>query len=117
MIEEIGTVVRGEHYLAVMLILILACILAGRSILSERVNQGSFWITLIVCAFLVIQDVFEKMTQMDPARKDLRMIASIAGYTLRPAAVLGFLLVVWPSGRPNYEDAKGSEMRSRRLLP
>ena len=61
--------------------------------------------------------VFEKMTQMDPAKKDLRMIASIAGYTLRPAAVLGFLLVVWPSGRPNYEDAKGSEMRSRRLLP
>lgn len=117
MIEEIGTVVRGEHYLAVMLILILACILTGRSILSERVNQGSFWITLIVCAFLVIQDVFEKMTQMDPAKKDLRMIASIAGYTLRPAAVLGFLLVVWPSGRPNYEDAKGSEMRSRRLLP
>lgn len=42
MIEEIGSVVGGEHYLAAMLILIFSCILTSRSILSERVNQGSF---------------------------------------------------------------------------
>ena len=43
MIEQIGTFVGGEHYLAVMLILILACILTSRSSLSERVNQGSLY--------------------------------------------------------------------------
>ena len=102
MIEEIGAVVGGEHYLAVMLILILSCILTSRSILSERVNQGSFWITLFVCTFLVIQDVVESIAQMDPARRDLRMITSIVGYTLRPAAVLGFLLVIWPPDRPKW---------------
>ena len=102
MIEQIGTIVGGEHYLAVMLILILACILTSRSSLSERVNQGSFWITLFVCAFLIVQDVFENIAQMDPARRNLRMITSIAGYTLRPAAVLGFLLVVWPPQRPKW---------------
>ena len=102
MIEQIGTIVGGEHYLAVMLILILACILTSRSSLSERVNQGSFWITLFVCAFLIVQDVFENIAQLDPARKDLRMITSIAGYTLRPAAVLGFLLVIWPPERQKW---------------
>ena len=89
MIEEFGAVVGGEHYLAALLILILSCILTSRSILSERVNQGSFWITLFVCTLLIIQDVLENVAQLDPARRDLRMITSIAGYTLRPAAVLG----------------------------
>ncbi len=102
MIEEIGTVIGGEHYLAVMLILILSCILTSRSILSKRVNQGSFWVTLFVCLFLVVQDVLEKFAQLDPARRDLRMITSIAGYTLRPAAVLGFLLVIWPPERKKW---------------
>ena len=82
MIEEFGAVVGGEHYLAALLILILSCILTSRSILSERVNQGSFWITLFVCTLLIIQDVLENVAQLDPARRDLRMITSIAGYTL-----------------------------------
>ena len=102
MIEEIGAVIGGEHYLAVMLILILSYMLTNRSILSERVNQGSFWITVFVCTFLVIQDVFESIAQLDPSRRDLRMITSIAGYILRPAAVLGFLLVIWPPQRPKW---------------
>ena len=102
MIEEIRTVIGGEHYLAVMLILILSCILTSRSILSERINQGSFWITLLVCTLLVVQDVFEGIAQQDPSRINLRVITSIAGYTLRPAAVLGFLLVIWPPERPKW---------------
>ena len=102
MIEEFGAVVGGEHYLAALLILILSCILTSRSILSERVNQGSFWITISACTLLVIQDVFENVAQLDPARRDLRMITSIAGYALRPAAVLGFLLVIWPAGKQKW---------------
>jgi len=102
MIEKIGALVGGEHYLAMLLILILACILTSRNVLSERVNQGSFWITLSACAFLIVLDVFENFARHDPARRDLRMIALIAGFALRPAAVLGFLLVIWPAGRPKW---------------
>lgn len=102
MIPELGNLVGGEHYLAILLILIVSCILLSRNVISERVNQGSFWITLMVCALLVVQDMMEKYAQMDPARRDLRMATSIAGYVLRPAAVLGFLLVVWPSSRPGW---------------
>lgn len=102
MISELGTLVGGEHYLAFMLILIVSWILLSRSILSERVNQGSFWITLLVCALLILQDMLEKYAQTDPARRELRIITSIAGYTLRPAAILGFLLVVWPTSRRSW---------------
>ena len=102
MISDLGTLVGGEHYLAFLLILIVSCVLLSRNIMSERVDQGKFWITLLVCALLVLQDMMEKYAQMDPARRDLRVITSIAGYVLRPAAVLGFLLVIWPAGRPSW---------------
>ncbi len=102
MISDLGALVGGEHYLAFLLILIVSCVLLSRNIMSERVDQGKFRITLLVCALLILQDMMEKYAQMDPARKDLRVITSIAGYVLRPAAVLGFLLVIWPSGRPSW---------------
>jgi len=99
MIEELA---GGEHYLAFLLILIVSCVLLSRSITSERVDQGKFWITLLVCTLLILQDIMERYAQADPARRDLRVITSIAGYILRPAAVLGFLLVIWPAGRPGW---------------
>lgn len=102
MISDLGTLAGGEHYLAFLLILIVSCVLLSRNIMSERVDQGKFWITLLVCALLILQDMTEKYAQMDPARRDLRIITSIAGYVLRPAAVFGFLLVIWPAGRPSW---------------
>ena len=102
MISDLGVLAGGEHYLAFLLILIVSCVLLSRNIMSERVDQGKFWITLLVCALLIIQDMGEKYAQMDPARRDLRLITSIAGYVLRPAAVLGFLLVIWPPNRPGW---------------
>ena len=102
MISDLGKLLGGEHYLAFLLILIVSCVLLSRNIMSERADQGKFWITLLVCALLIIQDMMEKYAQMDPARRDLRIITSIAGYILRPAAVLGFLLVIWPAGRPSW---------------
>ena len=102
MIAEIGKVIGGDHYLAFMLILIFSCVLTSRNILSERVNQKYFWFALLVCALLIVQDILENAAQLDPARRELRMITSIAGYTLRPAAVLGFLLVIWPANRQKW---------------
>ena len=102
MISEMIHLVNGEHYLALVLVMVLSCILAGRNIRSERVNQSSFWLTVAVCALLIVQDLLEHYAQLDPARRDMRMITSIAGYALRPVAVLGFLLVVWPAGRKRW---------------
>jgi len=102
MISEMIHLVNGEHYLALVLVMVLSCILMGRNIRSERVNQSSFWLTVVVCALLIVQDLLENYAQLDAARRDMRMITSIAGYALRPVAVLGFLLVVWPSGRKRW---------------
>ena len=99
MLQEIIPLIRGEHYLALMLTLVLSSILRSRSALSEKVRKKSFWLTIAVCALLVIQDVLERYAQGDPSRRNLRMITSILGYSLRPAAVLGFLLVIWPTDK------------------
>ena len=98
MISELFRLINGEHYLSVMLILILSCILLGRKVTSERVRQSSLWVTVAACALLTAQNILETYAGADPARSSLRMIMSIAGYCLRPAAVLGFLLAVWPAG-------------------
>lgn len=97
MLYELAALIGGEHYLSLMLIFILVIILRGRNMLSDRVNQDSFWVTIIVCTLLVFQDLLENFAQLDPARRTLRLITSISGYFLRPAAVLGFLLAVWPA--------------------
>ena len=96
MIQEVLGQASGEHYLAIMLIIVLSGILRGRSVPLGRVRQRSFWLTIAVCLLLVLQDVLEKYTQLDPARRTMRVILSITGYSLRPVAVLGFLLVIWP---------------------
>ena len=96
MIQEVLGQASGEHYLAIMLIIVLSGILRGRSVPLGRVRQRSFWLTIAVCLLLVLQDVLEKYTQLDPARRTMRVILSIMGYSLRPVAVLGFLLVIWP---------------------
>ena len=96
MLEELFTLFSGEHYLSIMLILILSCILWGRNMLSERVRQDSLWVTIISCTLLVFQDILENYAQLDAARRTLRLFTSIVGYSLRPVAVLGFLLTVWP---------------------
>ena len=96
MINEMEKLAGAEHYLTLMLIILFACILSGRNLLSKRVRQGSFWVTILVCALLAVQNMMERYAQLDPDRRNLRMITSIAGYALRPAAVLGLLLVIWP---------------------
>ena len=96
MLNEIETILNGEHFLSMMIILVLGFTLMSRSVLSERVHQKQFWVTLVVCMLLVFQDILERYAQLDPDRRTLRMITTTIGYVLRPVAVLGFLLVIWP---------------------
>ena len=102
MIGELEKLLFAEHYLSLMLILILICVIFGRKKLSDRMHQGNFWITILVCALLTVQDILERYAQLDPSRRSLRLITSVAGYSLRPAAVLGLLLVVWPPRKKHW---------------
>ena len=102
MIQEIGNLASGEHYLSLMLIVIFSCVLTQRNVISDRVRKTCFAITVAVCALLLIQDIAENYAQLDPSRKALRTLTSIAGYSLRPAAVLGFVLVIWPPKKKSW---------------
>ncbi len=102
MATELASLFRADHYLALMLTVILCCLVFGRKKLSGEVSQGSFWVTILVCVLLVAQDILENYTLADPSRRTLRLAVSIAGYALRPVAVLGFLLVVWPPWKKHW---------------
>lgn len=102
MIEELEPLISGEHYISLLLILILASVLLSRNTFSERVHQDGLWVTILCCALLTVQEILEKYAQLDPSRRTLRLITSIAGYSLRPMAVLGFLLTVWLEGRRRW---------------
>ena len=68
--NEIAGLINGEHCTALMLILVLCCILSGRKALSERVHQGSFWITIIACTLLAAQNILENYAQLDQITGD-----------------------------------------------
>ena len=94
--NEIAGLINGEHCAALMLVLVLCCILSGRKALSERVHQGSFWITIIACTLLAAQNILENYAQLDPARRQMRLITSIAGI---PSGRWRFSASCWWSGR------------------
>ena len=64
-----GDIFCAEHFLAMLLISILAVLLLSRNVLSERVHQGSMWIILLTCAMLIAQDLLESYAQLDPSRR------------------------------------------------
>ena len=99
MIQELLSQAGGEHYIAIVLSIVLGAILWRRTVPLGRVRQNSFWLTIVVCLLLVLEDVMVKYASQDPSRRLLRVLASIAGYSLRPAAVLGFLLIIWPTDK------------------
>ena len=102
MISEIGELFCSEHYIVLMLAVVFACILLGRNGLPGRVRKEGLWVTILACFLLAGQDLLEQYAQLDPGRRELRLIFSAAGYSLRPAAALGFLLVAWPARKKRW---------------
>ena len=62
----------------------------------QNAETKYFWLTLISCLLLVIQDYLESLASEDPSLINLRITLSILGYTLRSTAALGLLLVIVP---------------------
>lgn len=55
-----------------------------------------FWLTVLSCLILVLEDSFETICSLDPALRFLRTVLSIIGYTFRSTSALGLLLVIVP---------------------
>ena len=82
-----------DHYTTLLLIL-----LCGMKLYSQKRTRDAelryFWMTLIACFLLVIQDILETISATSPDFRFWRTLLSVVGYTLRPVAALGLLLVV-----------------------
>ena len=79
---------------------ILLAILCGIKLSAQKkakdVEMHFFWMTLICCFLLVIQDILESYCALHPELRFWRILLSILGYDLRAIAALGLLLVVCP---------------------
>lgn len=84
-----------KHYITIVLIIVYGIKLNARKN-AKDVELRFFWITLICCFLLVIEDVAESMAALDPDLRFFRIFFSVVGYALRPAAVVGMLLVICP---------------------
>ena len=83
------------HYTAVLLVVLCAIKLRAQK-KTRDAELRYFWMTLICCFLLVIEDILESYAATRPELKFWRILLSIIGYGLRPVAAVGLLLVVCP---------------------
>lgn len=82
-----------RHSVTLFLILLFGLKLLSRKTFRNSAT-GYFWLTVISCLLLVLEDSFEVVASTDPSLRFLRTLLSVLGYTLRSTAVLGLLLVI-----------------------
>ena len=91
----------SRHLVALFMILIFSILLRARKSFRDM-DTKYFWLTVISCLLLVLEDILERMTAEDPALRFWRIFLSVLGYTFRSTAVLGLLLVVVHEEKRNF---------------
>lgn len=69
---------------------------------SRDTEQRYFWLTVLSCLFLVLEDALEVMASEDPSLRFWRILLSVLGYTFRSVAALGLLLVIIPDKKRRF---------------
>ena len=92
----------SRHFIALFMILLFSI-----RLLSEQSKENSelryFWLTVICCFFLIVEDQLENFSSKDPDLRFLRTFLSVAGYILRSTASVGLVLAVI---NPEYNHKK-----------
>ncbi len=83
------------HYITIVLGVVFGVKLYNQK-RTKNAELRYFWMTLICCFLLAVEDVVESAAAQDPDLRLLRIAMSTLGYVLRPTAALGLLLVVCP---------------------
>ena len=84
-----------RHLVTLFMILLFSILLWSRRSFRNS-DTRYFWLTVVSCLLLVLEDSFEVMTATEPSLRYLRTLLSVLGYTLRSTAALGLLLVIVP---------------------
>ena len=90
------------HFTTVLLIILCAIKLRAQK-KTKDVELHYFWLTLICCLLLVVEDVLESITAKNLDLRFWRTLLSVIGYDLRPVAAIGLLLVVCPPERRSWK--------------
>ena len=91
----------SRHLVALFMILVFSIVLHFRKSF-RNMEARYFWLTIMSCFLLIVEDLFETMAAGDPALRFWRTLLSVLGYTLRSTAVLGLLLVVMPKEKRDF---------------
>jgi len=82
-----------RHLVTLFLILLFSIKLWTRKSFRNTETRY-FWLTVISCLMLVLEDTLEVMAEADPSLRFWRILLSVLGYTFRSTAALGLLLVI-----------------------
>ena len=82
-----------RHLVTLFLILLFSLKLWNQKSVRDT-ERKYFWLTVISCLMLVLEDVLEVFSSYDPSLRFWRTLLSVLGYTFRSTAALGLLLVV-----------------------
>ena len=83
----------STHFISLFLILLFSIRLSTQKSLRDR-ELRYFWLTVVTCLLLVIQDLLETAASEDPTLRTWRTILSILGYVLRCTAAVSLVLVI-----------------------
>ena len=83
----------GRHFISLFLILLFAIRLSSQRTTRDK-ELNYFWLTVISCFLLVLEDQLEMMASEDPDLRFWRILLSVAGYVLRSTATVGLVFVV-----------------------
>ena len=87
-------------FIPLFLILLFAIWLISQRTPRDR-QLRYFWLTVISCFLLVVEDPLESFTALNPDLRFWRILLSVAGYTLRSTAIAGLVIVVC---RPEHRN-------------
>ena len=90
-----------RHMVTLFLILLFSFMLWNKKTFRNTETKY-FWLTVLCCLLLVVQDTLETMTALDSSMRFFRILLSVLGYTLRSVAPVGLLFVILPARKRNF---------------
>ena len=87
-----------DALLSTYFITLFMILLFSIRLLSEQSKENSeiryFWLTVVCCFLLIVEDLLETFASKDPDLRFLRTFLSVSGYILRSTASVGLVLAV-----------------------
>ena len=87
-----------RHLVTLFLIILFSIKLWSRKSFKDMETKF-FWVPVISCFLLIIEDMLESYAAQDPAMRVWRILFSVLGYNFRCDAAVGMLLVIAPQDK------------------